>query len=76
MTIEARLKKMEAVATPETKTHIVWVDYKALDTGTPTDEEYSQALIRYEESHNVKIKPTDKVNFVGWGRKNDNTSQN
>lgn len=74
MSIATRLKRVEAVGTGQTKTHLVWVDCKALQT--TTDEEYKQALIRYEDSNNIKIKPTDKVQFVGWGRKNDNTNQN
>lgn len=71
MTIEARLKKLETLIKPEIKKHIIWVNYKDLDNGTPKDKEYDEAIRHYEETNKVKVATGDDINFVGWGRKRD-----
>ena len=71
MTTESRLKRLEAMTKQKTKKHIVWVTYKDLENGTPTDQEYDKAIKCYEETNNIEIAIGDDITFTGWGRKKD-----
>ena len=56
MTIETRLKRIEAI-TSNKRIIQVWQE---------TDETEAEAIKRWELDNNTKIRPDEKVMIIGW----------